>query len=478
MPRPAQVLTVLIASPGDVARQRDVIQREVEDWNRGRISKDLGIRLEVARWELDAVPELGRGDGQEVINRQLLEEADTVVAIFHARLGTATSRAPSGTAEELDAAVKRGLPVHVFVDVSAIPRDHDAEQLKQLDDYLTGLRGQGLLGEVSSDDDLARQVRRALDLDVAEHLRLSVGADPDLRPSTSVAPDVRWRDRLEQAVDHVLDLPELDPSQPLNGSSDWLLETFPARREAILAGVTPLLRLVVDAVRTGDTNVNAVWMDMIPTLAPNPRAGGLTRLVDLLRAAGILLFHMGGLAACAAGDDALVGRLLSPLVRVDDPSNGPRPAVVSLRAEIAFPDGWPSRELRGFLVPLLSETVGRRSAERAWERWAYLCSVAITYFGATLEGVWLDHPYLLVSGHHMGALDVEAAAPVKTGIAENGASHPLLAAGLCEGSADLFGEAAQTFESNYGQWASRRDWESLPPGGGQFPSGPHYPGER
>jgi hypothetical protein len=49
MPRPAQVLTVLIASPGDVLRQRDVVQREVEDWNRGRIGKDLGIRLEVAR---------------------------------------------------------------------------------------------------------------------------------------------------------------------------------------------------------------------------------------------------------------------------------------------------------------------------------------------------------------------------------------------------------------------------------------------
>ncbi len=94
----------------------------------------------MARWELDAVPELGRGDGQEVISRQLLDEADIVVAIFHARLGTATPRAPSGTAEELDGAVKRDLPVHVFVDVSAIPRDHDADQFKQLNAYLTELR--------------------------------------------------------------------------------------------------------------------------------------------------------------------------------------------------------------------------------------------------------------------------------------------------------------------------------------------------
>lgn len=472
------MLTVLIASPGDVLRQRDVVQREVEDWNRGRIGKDLGIRLEVARWELDAVPELGRGDGQEVINRQLLEDSDIVVAIFHARLGTATPRGASGTAEELDAAVKRAVPVHVFVDVSAIPRDHDAAQLKRLNNYLKDLREQGLLGEMSSDDDLARQVRRALDSDVAEYLRNSVDADPGARPGTSVAPDVLWRDRLDRAADRVLDLPELDPAQPLDGSIDWLHGTFSSRRDAILAGVTPLLRLVVEAVRTGDANVNAIWMDAIPTLAPNPRAGGATRLVDLRRAAGTLLFHMGGLAACAAGDDALVGRLLSPLVRVVDPRYGPRPAVVTLRAEISFPDGWPSQELRAFLVPLLSDTVGRRSAERAWERWTDLCGVAITYFGATLEGIWLDHPYLLVSGHHMAALDIEASAPVRTSIAENGVSHPLLVAGMCEGSVDLFAEAAQTFESNYGQWASQRDWERLPRGGGQLPSGPHYPGER
>ena len=31
MPRQAQVLAVLIASPGDVERQRGVIQREIED---------------------------------------------------------------------------------------------------------------------------------------------------------------------------------------------------------------------------------------------------------------------------------------------------------------------------------------------------------------------------------------------------------------------------------------------------------------
>ncbi len=203
-----------------------------------------------------------------------------------------------------------------------------------------------------------------------------------MRPGTSVAPDVRWRDRLEHAADDVLDLPELDHRQPLDGSSDWLSETYPSRQEAVLAGVTPLLRLVVEAVRTGDASVNVVWMDLIPTLAPNPRAGGITRLVELRRVPGTLLFHVGGMAACAAGDDALVGRLLSALVRVDDPSYGPRPAVVSLRAELAFPDGWPSKQLRGFLVTLLSATIGRRTAERAWERWAHLCAVAMAYFGA------------------------------------------------------------------------------------------------
>ena len=51
---------------------------------------------------------------QSILNRQLVDEADIVVGLFHSRLGQPTSRGASGTAEEIDRSVERGVKVHVF----------------------------------------------------------------------------------------------------------------------------------------------------------------------------------------------------------------------------------------------------------------------------------------------------------------------------------------------------------------------------
>ena len=59
-----------------------------------------------------------------------------------------------------------------------------------------------------------------------------------------------------------------------------------------------------------------------------------------------------------------------------------------------------------------------------------------------------------------------------------GDGSALLADGLCGSSAETFDEAAKTFESDFGAWAVRLDWQNLPSGGGVLPTAPHYPGER
>ena len=47
------------------------------------------------------MPRLGSGRGQGVINEQLVDDADIVLALFDSRLGQATAAAVSGTAEEI-----------------------------------------------------------------------------------------------------------------------------------------------------------------------------------------------------------------------------------------------------------------------------------------------------------------------------------------------------------------------------------------
>lgn len=483
-----QVLEVLVASPGDVRAQRTVVQTEVEGWNRGALARRLGVRLEARLWELDSVPELGNGDAQEVLNRQLLDHADIVIALFHARLGTPTQRAESGTAEELQGAIERRLPVHVFVSKADISRNHDPVQLQALNEFLDKLgRTGGLIGEFESDDELALKVRRALEADVDHHLKREAAerATKPVDSPASVAPLVaahaqrtNWRDRLNAAADIVLGLDALSLAGPFDASPEALPEIFEQRRAEILGATSGLLSDAIESVRSGDADVPRVISELVPTLAPNPRQSGSTALLNLLRAPGCLLFHTVGVTACVDRNDLLTGEMLTERIIVDDPINGERPAVASLRESLVYPTGWPSRSLHDFLVPTVAEGVGARRADEAWERWMYLVAVANTWLGSTLSGVGAGHPYIRVMGKHNGRLESPVGKAIRREVQSAGNGSPLLAGGLCDQNASIFDSAAETFDSGFGAWADSEDWAGLPGGGGFLPSGPHYPGER
>lgn len=187
----ARVLAVLIASPGDTADARDVVERTIMSWNRDRARGERVVLLAV-RWEVDAVPELG-GDGQSVINRQLVDDCDVVVALFYARLGAPTSRASSGTVEEIERARRRGLPVHVYFSEMPLPRGVDPHELNRLNEYRNDLQSQGLLGSYASLDDLSAKVRSALEHDV----RQIVAVAPVTTEGTTTGPGAILRARYE-----------------------------------------------------------------------------------------------------------------------------------------------------------------------------------------------------------------------------------------------------------------------------------------
>lgn len=115
------------------------------------------------RWESHAVPELG-ADAQTVVNQQFGDACDIVLAVFNARLGTATPRAVSGSVEEIERAQVAGRPVHVWFSTAPLPRDVDTEQLSRVQAFKEGLNG--LYGEYADCADLAFQVRQALERDV------------------------------------------------------------------------------------------------------------------------------------------------------------------------------------------------------------------------------------------------------------------------------------------------------------------------
>ncbi|MER5575564.1 hypothetical protein [Streptomyces massasporeus] len=167
-------LSVLIASPGDTASERNAVEDVIRSWNSDHTLRRK-IHLLPLRWELGAVPMLGSRDAQQEINEQFADAADIVIALFNSRLGKATKRAVSGTAEEILRARERGAAVHVFFSEGSIPRDHDPDQLQALNEFRRELQEHGLTGSYVSVDDLVSKVRRCLEHDAYDLGELSSG---------------------------------------------------------------------------------------------------------------------------------------------------------------------------------------------------------------------------------------------------------------------------------------------------------------
>lgn len=192
----AHVLEVLIASPSDTKEARDEVEKSLHAWNGSRAKRE-GIVLLPRRWETDAVPRIGEGDGQEVINGQLVDDADIVVVIFNNKLGQATARAISGTAEELDKAVRDGKQVHVYFSDAPVSRD-SLEGAAEVEKFRKSLESQGLYGSYSDAADLGFRVRNAVESDL-DKLGL---ASPTGRKTVSGAdPVATFAYQIEQHVE-------------------------------------------------------------------------------------------------------------------------------------------------------------------------------------------------------------------------------------------------------------------------------------
>ena len=93
---------LFVASPGDVQRERDSIERVVTELN-NTIGYNLELFVDLIRWETHTRPQLGRPQG--VINAQI-GGYDIFVGIMWKRFGTPTGQADSGTEEEFNLAYK------------------------------------------------------------------------------------------------------------------------------------------------------------------------------------------------------------------------------------------------------------------------------------------------------------------------------------------------------------------------------------
>lgn len=105
MARQETILSVFVASPSDVDEERNRLEEVIRDLNTAW-ARELGIRLELVRWETHAYPSFGE-DPQAVINDQIPDDYDLFIGLMWYRFGTSTGRAGSGTVEEFQRAKER-----------------------------------------------------------------------------------------------------------------------------------------------------------------------------------------------------------------------------------------------------------------------------------------------------------------------------------------------------------------------------------
>src|ERR1700693_5575476 len=144
------VLRVLIASPGDVPKERIAARKAVKEWN-SRYSLTRSIVLLPVMWERD-LPNDGTEMPQPLINRHLVDQCDICIGIFWSRIGTPTSKHEGGAVEEVYRMIEANKQIMVFFGRRAVDIDHDAAQLRsvrELEDKLKRERGIGTYLEAS-----------------------------------------------------------------------------------------------------------------------------------------------------------------------------------------------------------------------------------------------------------------------------------------------------------------------------------------
>jgi hypothetical protein len=161
----ANVLKVMIASPGDVAAEREIISDELHRWNDAN-AVSRALFLQPVRWETHSSPEMS-GHPQQILTDRLLVDADIVVGIFGTRIGTATNEFVSGSVEEIKRHVAAGkLAMLYFSRVPVDPNSIDQEQWKALQRFKGECREGGLYWEYDTHEQLRSQFGHHLTIEL------------------------------------------------------------------------------------------------------------------------------------------------------------------------------------------------------------------------------------------------------------------------------------------------------------------------
>lgn len=162
----------MIASPGDVAKERRIASEVIHEWNAIN-SEEKRVVLMPLAWETHAAPAMGDRP-QGVINKQVTSKADLLIGVFWTRIGTPTGASESGTVEEIEEHVRAGKPAMLyFSGAPVVPDSIDTEQYKKLTEFKEKCRKDGLVEKYEDLAEFRAKLTRQLAITIKQDKYLS-----------------------------------------------------------------------------------------------------------------------------------------------------------------------------------------------------------------------------------------------------------------------------------------------------------------
>ncbi|HEY5592702.1 MAG TPA: DUF4062 domain-containing protein [Paludibacter sp.] len=147
MPEAITNYKLFLASPGDVANERDIVKKVISEFN-AQYVRELKSTITIITWENSTHPAFGSYP-QNVINQQI-GEYDIFVGILWSKFGTPTPSYGSGTEEEFNIAYDKfksnpnEIQIMIYFNQDGVPiNDIELEQIAKLKSFKNKL---GLLG--------------------------------------------------------------------------------------------------------------------------------------------------------------------------------------------------------------------------------------------------------------------------------------------------------------------------------------------
>lgn len=159
----ANCFNVMIVSPSDVQEERNIIKESLYRWNELN-SRFHKIVFSVLGYDINACPDSGK-TAQEILNHQLLEQADIVIAVFWTKLGSPTSEYSSGSVEEISKHMAAGKKALIYFSNQSIdPRNLNTEQYAKLKEYKAKIQGSVFYNEFSSKEEFYQLIQNHLQI--------------------------------------------------------------------------------------------------------------------------------------------------------------------------------------------------------------------------------------------------------------------------------------------------------------------------